>query len=340
MASYIGKTDQPAATQTDSGADIMVKMTDYLQNSQGLFIGESHDQNIARDFLLSHLNALKDAGVTTIYFEMQHPRIQGIREHGLNCMAAFNVGYATIQDPEQQKALENYVNKQGVTTLPVTLTEFAQNHNNLRFLDTLITEANKHGIAVVGHDITTAKSDTDSVDFAARINTRDKASARIIEQTKPADSKEKYLVFGGNEHARKSRSASDEHGNTIALEDGLSAQLRIPALTFRESSDINIDDPDTRARFEATIRDRGYLFVNTGDATTTVVAHRDGFSLSTSPTYPRTEKANIDVGYTLPLELFKDPHCRPSASDDHALLSPPQVSEIIRSINTERGAKR
>ncbi len=202
-----------------------------LVTHRGIFIGESHDSNMAVDFLIAHLRQLKALGVTTIYVEYDMYGVNA-RQRGQACLDQRYFGNDNA--PAAEKAAY---------------------HDRMNRFNTfrLVLEAKAAGLRVIGHDDVVKDAETyprfanetlykgslsvdptlGPVSYRSAVATTPEAmdrrndfAGRLIEATRDG---EKFIVFGGTRHSGARPSDLDQ-------------SLGIPSIDFVVSEET------TRAR--------------------------------------------------------------------------------------------
>lgn len=326
MGSRIGMTEKHASANKP-GADIMALVANQLKNNRGVFLGESHDEHMARDFLLLHLEELKETGVTTIYFEMPHPAVEAVIEHGIECLTARDINILLDKNDAQAEKIREILKNNNSLRLKQ---ETNQSVINKEFISDLVTAAQKHGIRVLGHDaIGNGYDNLDELDTLRNIDARDAKSTLIINNTQDDG---KFIVLGGSSHSRSANTYDLGEGESITLGNGLPERLNIPSIDFTRINDIEHHEGllPKRAAINKTLTKAHYRIETPNDGTATnVVIHRDGANLD--------GRANIYSEYIdVPKALLNESLCKYDPQNESIILPPARIDEIIRGINALR----
>lgn len=197
-------------------------MRDLLANNEGVFVGESHDQSIAPDFLITHMEDLAAAGVTTLYIEKNHQRLLSALISA-ECDASHYGG----EIPSTPSAI-------------MYERETSSAH--------VINEAKRLGIRVIGadplvlnkpleerafvYDPSTGRREFS--DFAydyvlspEMLDWRDYFASQVVEATRDGG---KYIVYGGAGHSR------DPEADPFFPSAGVDYLLGIPSIDFVDAN--------------------------------------------------------------------------------------------------------
>lgn len=314
------------------GTDILALVSRQLANHRGVFLGEQHDQFLARDFLISHMDALRKAGVTTIYFETRDPLVKATKTHGTACIMAQDLDRLAIKNPEIAKQIED-VKRTGAEALFAKV-EPDQIVRNRTFMEQLVRIAHASGIEVIGHDtIGDAFYQLPARDALKYIDQRDINSAHIVNSSAPKAPLDKFIILAGSDHSRGAASYTMPDRSSITLSEGLPERLDIPSIDFTTFENLTMHESllPERENLAMTLERKPYTFRTLNDTSADfAVVHRSGAALLAEGHHQLPE------GYNVAFALFNEPDCRYHVEDENAILPPASIENIIRNIHAGR----
>lgn len=314
------------------GYDILELVTAQLHGARGVFLGEEHDQYLARDFLITHLAELKQAGVTTIYFEASDTWVSAARTHGIECLMAKDLDKLRTTNIDVAQQIEA-VRKTGAEALFAGVQQNMSVHNRT-YMQQLLKAAQAEGIAVIGHDtVGNGYARLSTRGILDHIDQRDQNSAHIVNSSAPAAPLNKFIILAGSDHSRRAASYVLPDQSTIRLGDGLPERLGIPSIDFTAIDNLNMHE-SLLAKGDAIskmLETRPYITTPVTDTSADfAVIHRNGFALLGEDAH------QLPTGYNVAFTLFDEPVCRYQVTDDAVVLPPAGVENIIRTITAER----
>ena len=172
------------------------KAAELLKNNRGIFIGESHDNALAWNFLVQYAADFKKMGVDTVYTELDMYSAAA-RQNGVDCRTS-------------------YSNANSIPSI-------------MNSVDPQIMVLKASGLNIIGHDDVTDRTRFTSPSLyqiavtGPALDRRDDFAKKLIERTQTGS---KFIVYGGSDHSGNERKSDRPSGK------GLDEKLGIPSIDF------------------------------------------------------------------------------------------------------------